>query len=183
MPSDLTPGSGPDERDIEKMLEESRMKPVPADVLKGFKDDVMRRIEAEKAAARPRSGRWFASGWKLPVGLSAGAGALACLLVVALAVLTTDRSAPPAGSFQTASAPALMNAPIRAMNQSAVLPAQEGAQADAARAQASGAFVRKPASAQAAPLTVEEELRLIEEFDDRRFFIRQDITDDDLASA
>ncbi len=151
MPSDRTPEPGPDEREIEKMLEEARMKPVPADVLKGFKDDVMRRIEADRAAARPKPGRWFASGFKLPVGLSIGAGALACLLIASLSVLVMEKPRP----AQVASIPAVMTQAVPA-------PA---------------AVFRK------APLTVEEELRLIEEFDDRRFFIRQDITDDDLASA
>lgn len=186
---------------IEKMLEEARMKTVPPQVLKGFKDDVMRRIEAQaprKPAAGPKSGSWFAGGFRLPrVQMTVGAGAFACLILVSLVAVTFDRPAPVApaskearavvavpgisdGAFRVASAPAALRAP-----QASDAPAsargfdmmKAASQPQAVSRTAAPAPERKTA------LTVEEELRLIEEFDDRRFFIRQDITEDELASA
>lgn len=207
----------PTPEQIEKMLEEARMKTVPPQILKGFKDDVMRRIESER---RAKPGRWFGSDFKLPrVGLSVGFGALACLIVASLAVFTMEKpatlrsgvseSVPSAGevvdraeslaglpgkagsggsertSFQVASLPA-QSLPLAApavqsfdkMRVSAA-PAADSKTVGARMA----APAAKPAAVKRAKLTVEEELRLIEEFDDQKFFIRQDITEDDLASA
>lgn len=177
------PKMDPTPEEIEKMLEESRMKTIPPHILKGFKDDVLRRIEAEQ---RVKPGRWFGSSWKLPrVGMSVGAGALACLIVASIAVLTMEKPVPvPAAkdsaAFQVASvplqSPAVMTAPTARAFDKMVAPV------------VSAQAVRAVASAPAQPavkrkLTVEEELRLIEEFDNQRFFIRQDITEDDLAAA
>lgn len=194
------------EEKIQKMLEESRVKQVPPQVLKGFKDDVMRRIAAE-AGSRPtagpasgpglgpKPGRWFAAGFRLPrIQMTVGAGAFACLILIAVAAVTTDhlpketsqqaqiRLAVPApvisdGTFQIASAAA----PAQA-----VLPSSFKAAAASLRS-SDMMKAETPAGvsslSRAAALTVEEELRLIEEFDNKRFFIRQDITLDELASA
>jgi hypothetical protein len=183
---------------IEKMLEESRMKPVPPQVLKGFKDDVMRRIEAQaprKPDAGPKPGRWFAGGFRLPrVQMTVGAGAFACLILVSIVALTVDHPAPVApaskearavvavpgisdGAFQVASVPAVLTAPSQAVSAAAAASVRTSDMMKAAPQ------LNAPAAARKAVLTVEEELRLIEEFDDQRFFIRQDITEDELASA
>ena len=191
------PKMDPTPEEIEKILEEARMKTVPPHILKGFKDDVMRRIESE-SERRAKPGRWFGADFKLPrVGMSVGFGALACLLVASLAVFTMDkpRSATPAqtaalsdpsrpaavsgGVFDVAMLPdsstnAMIAPSARAFDKMVVSPA------GTTRAAVTAA---KPAVAKRAKLTVEEELRLIEEFDDQKFFIRQDITEDDLASA
>lgn len=167
------------EEKIKKMLETSRSKPVPPHILKGFKEEVMRRIETAPAPeAKPafRPGRWIATHWRLPrVQVGVGVGAFACLLIASLAVLTTDRRQPPVRNevFQVASVPAA--GPASAALSNLAAPAYTtGAAARSAAA---------PAAAVKRALTVEEELRLIEEFDTRRFFIRQDISEDDLASA
>jgi hypothetical protein len=192
---------------IEKMLEEARMKPVPPQVLKGFKDDVMRRIEAERGGqskpAGPKPGSWFAGGFRLPrVQMTVGAGAFACLILVSIVALTVDHPAPVApvskearearavvsvpgisdGAFQVASVPAAMTASSQAVSVGAAASVRTSDMMKAA-SQTQGPSQAGPAAGRRTSLTVEEELRLIEEFDDRRFFIRQDITEDELASA
>ena len=172
------------------MLEASRTKSVPPQILKGFKDDVLRRI-ASAPAPRPAQtpARWFSSGFKLPrVGMSVGAGAHACLILASIAVLTMEKpfltttaprptvSAAPPAAFQVASVPAApasvaMSVQTRAFDKIAAVPAP-----------ARAAAASQPVAVRA-KLTVEEELRLIEEFDDQKFFIRQDITDGDLGAA
>ncbi len=191
---------------IEKMLEEARMKTVPPQVLKGFKDDVMRRIEAQAQAPRktvPKSGGWFAGGFRLPrVQMTVGAGALASLILVSIVALTVDHSAPtvvaPAskearavvavpgisdGAFQVASVPAAMTASSQAVSAAAAASVRTSDMMKAASQPRTMSQVNAPTPERKTALTVEEELRLIEEFDDQRFFIRQDITEDELASA
>lgn len=186
------------EKEIEKMLEESRIKDVPPDVLKGFKDDVMRRIQAEHGGgprpAAPKPGSWIAAAFRLPrAGMTVGAGALACLIIASIAALTVGKPAPLPDT-----APSVQGAAVRSSTSGggisegafevASLPAA-GAYTTALPQQAAAFGAMDAASRQVrasvkpAALTVEEELRLIEEFDDQRFFIRQDITLDDLASA
>lgn len=162
---------------IHKMLEESRVKQVPPQVLKGFKDDVLAQIAREagaktpgRSAPGPGAGSWFAAAFRLPrVRMTVGAGAFACLMLAVTATLVTDRSPqvmpdPALMSARTFSAAAPVSARSSDMMKPAALPG-----------------VRTPAGP--AVLTVEEELRLIEEFDNKRFFIRQDITLDELAFA
>jgi hypothetical protein len=186
----MQPDKEPSPEMIEKMLEQNKVKTVPPQILKGFKGDVMRRIASEPPGPRVKPGRWLGSGWKLPrVGMSVGAGALACLVIASLAVFTTQvpnikgSDAPsilePAQSrsFQVASLPtaAQTTAPMAALN-AASMPARS-IQADTASQK------RITPVPTIRRLTVEEELRLIEEFDDQRFFIRQDIKDDALGAA
>jgi hypothetical protein len=191
------------DKDIEKMLEENRMKNVPPQVLKGFKDDVMRRIEIEyggKAkSAGPKPGSWFAAGFKLPrVGMTVGAGALACLIIASIAALTIEKPMP--SQTVSVATQTVINRPAAASRgisegafEIASIPAS-GLSAMTATAPQAAAMSRSfdkmvtadqpvRAAVKPAALTVEEELRLIEEFDDQRFFIRQDITLDELASA
>ncbi len=164
---------------IEKMLEEARMKTVPPQVLKGFKDDVMRRIEAQaprKTAPGPKPGSWFAGGFRLPrVQMTVGAGALASLILVSIVALTVDHPAPTVVSPVSKEARAVVAVPEISVRTSDMM--------KAASQPRTPSQVSAPAAARKTALTVEEELRLIEEFDDQRFFIRQDITEDELASA
>lgn len=197
------------EKDIEKMLEENRMKNVPPQVLKGFKDDVMRRIELEYGSkaksSGPKPGSWFAAGFKLPrMGMTVGAGALACLIIASIAALTIEKptpTPPPTASVATQNSISRSAAASRGISEGAFEVASipvsglrtmtaSATQAVPQAAAMSRSFDKIPAvdqpvraAVKPAALTVEEELRLIEEFDDQRFFIRQDITLDELASA